>query len=87
MKRRLLHVREPDPLPPELECSETVELGSGPIKIGSGPIGQRKTGKIATHVGSRARVAYLPGDPPKTTLADNKGLMNKWGECGARGAR
>lgn len=59
------------------ECRETVKLKCESIRIGPLPIGRRKAAKIATHVGSRARVAYLPGDPPKTIFADNTGLMNK----------
>lgn len=59
------------------ECRETVKLKSEPIKVGPVPIGQRKTAKIATRVGSRVRVAYLPVDPSKAILADNTGMMNE----------
>ena len=59
------------------ECRETVKLKSEPIKVGPVPIGQRKTAKIATRVGSQVRVAYLPGDPSMAILADNTGLMNE----------
>lgn len=59
------------------ECRETVKLKSEFIKIGSVPIGQRKTAKIATRAGSQVRVAYLPSDPSKAILADNTGLMNE----------
>lgn len=59
------------------ECRETVKLKSEPIKIGPVPIGQRKRGKIASRVGSKVRVAYLPSDPSKAILADNTGLMNE----------
>ena len=59
------------------ECRETVKLKSELIKIGPVPIGQRKRGKIATRVGSKVRVAYLPSDPSKAILADNAGLMNE----------
>ena len=59
------------------ECRETVKLESELIKIGPIPIGQRKRGKIASHVGSQVRVAYLPSDPSKAILVDNTGLMNE----------
>lgn len=59
------------------ECRETVKLKSELIKIGPVPIGQRKRGKIASRVGSKVRVAYLPSDPSKAILADNAGLMNE----------
>lgn len=59
------------------ECRETVKLKSELIKIGPVPIGQRKRGKIATRVGSKVRVAYLPSDPSKAILAGNAGLMNE----------
>lgn len=59
------------------ECRETLKLESELIKIGPVPIGQRKRGKIATRVGSKVRVAYLPSDPSKAILADNAGLMNE----------
>ncbi|MDM8245587.1 hypothetical protein QUW40_03125 [Collinsella tanakaei] len=59
------------------ECCETVKLRSEPIKIGSVLIGQRKTAKIATHVGARVRVAHLPNDPSKAILADSTGLLNE----------
>ena len=59
------------------ECHKTVKLRSGPIKAGSVSIGQRKIAKIATRVGGRVRVAYLPSDPSKAILAENMGLMNE----------
>ena len=59
------------------ECRETVKLKSEPIKIGPVPVGQRKTAKIATRMGGRVRVAYLPSDPSKAILSDNAGLMNE----------
>ena len=62
---------------PEPERSVTVKLRSEPINAGPAPIGHRKTGKIATRVGSRVRVAYLPSDPSKAIPADNTGLMNE----------
>ena len=72
---------------PEPERSVTVKLRSEPINAGPAPIGHRKTAKIAMRTGSQVRVAYLSGDPSKTIPADNTGLMNEWGECGAHGAR
>lgn len=59
------------------ECRETVKLESELIKIGPVPVGQRKRGKVASRVGSKMRVAYLPSDPSKAILADNTGLMNE----------
>lgn len=58
------------------ECHETVKLSSEPIRLGRVPVGQRKRGKIPSRMGSAVRVAYLPTDPSKAILADNKGLMN-----------
>ena len=60
----------------EYECRESVKLASEAIKLGPIPIGQRKRGKIPSRVGETVRVAYLPADPSKAILADNKGLMN-----------
>ena len=60
----------------EYECHETVKLTSEAIKLGPIPIGQRKRGKIPSSVGDTVRVAYLPTDPSKAILSDNKGLMN-----------
>lgn len=59
------------------ECRETVKLRSGPIMVCPVPIGQCKTSKIATRVGSQVLVAYLPSDPSKAIPADNTGLMNE----------
>lgn len=60
----------------EYECHETVKLTSEAIKLGPIPIGQTKRGKIPSSVGDVVRVAYLPTDPSKAILTDNKGLMN-----------
>ena len=60
----------------EYERHETVKLTSEAIKLGPIPIGQRKRGKIPSSVGDTVRVAYLPTDPSKAILTDNKGLMN-----------
>ena len=60
----------------EYECRESVKLSSESIKLGPIPVGQRKRGKIPSSVGSTVRVAYLPSDPSKALLTDNKGLMN-----------
>ena len=58
------------------ECRESVKLASEAIKLGPVPIGQRKVGRIPSEEGSRVRVAYLPEDPSKAILVDNRVLMN-----------
>lgn len=60
----------------EYECRESVKLTSEAIKLGPIPIGQTKRGKIPSSVGDVVRVSYLPTDPSKAILTDNKGLMN-----------
>lgn len=60
----------------EYERHETVKLTSEAIKLGPIPIGQTKRGKIPSSVGDVVRVSYLPTDPSKAILTDNKGLMN-----------
>lgn len=60
----------------EYERRETVKLTSEAIKLGPIPIGQTKRGKIPSSVGDTVRVSYLPTDPSKAILTDNKGLMN-----------
>lgn len=60
----------------EYERRETVKLTSEAIKLEPIPIGQTKRGKIPSSVGDTVRVSYLPTDPSKAILTDNKGLMN-----------
>lgn len=60
----------------EYTLRESLKLNSALIKLGPIPIGQRKTYVLGCSVGSTVRVSYLPSDPSRAILTDNRGIMN-----------
>ena len=60
----------------EYTLRESLKLKSSLIKLGPIPIGQRKTYVLDCGVGSTVRVSYLPSDPSRAILTDNRGIMN-----------
>ena len=59
----------------EYTFRETLKVKSSAIKLGSVPIGQRKTYVLDCAPGSTVRVSYLPSDPSRAILTDNRGVM------------
>jgi len=58
------------------QISESIKLKSSVIKLGPIPIGQRKTAKINTRMGSKVKINYNPDIPSMAYLTDNKGIIN-----------
>lgn len=54
---------------------ETLKVRSSAIKLGPVSIGQRKTYVLDCSPGSTVRVNYLPSDPSRAILTDNRGVM------------
>lgn len=54
---------------------ETLKVRSSAIKLGPVPIGRRKTYVLDCSLGSTVRVNYLPSDPSRAILTDNRGVM------------
>ena len=59
----------------EYTFHETLKVKSNAIKLGAVPIGQRKTYVLDCALGSTVRVNYLPSDPSRAILTDNRGVM------------
>lgn len=58
------------------QIKETVKLKSVPIKLGFLPIGQKKTPKINTKIGSTIQVRYNTNNPSEAYIVGNDGIMN-----------